>query len=129
MLRRTASVLARRWAGGVYAGFVPVSADTPDGAADFLDDLWRVAPARVALAATGGALLFSLSPPFLIGRLRLFHQLDEAERERLLERAMTLRPYPLRLWFFGVKSMALLAVLRDERCRETLGLDTPGEPS
>lgn len=128
MVRRMLSVVCRRWAGSVYAGFVPVDPDVPavpEGAASFLEDLWRVAPRRVALATTLGALLVCFSPVFVIGRPTLFHRLAVADRERLLQRLMTARPYPFRLWFFGVKSMALVAVLRDPDCRREFQLD-PG---
>lgn len=128
MIQRLLSVVSRRWAGSVYAGFVPVHPDVPavpEGAASFLEDLWRVAPRRVALATALGALLVCFSPVFVIGRATLFHRLTVDDRERLLQRLMSARPYPLRLWFFGVKSMALVAVLRDPACRRSLGLD-PG---
>lgn len=125
MVRKLASIVCTRWIGGVYAGFVPVEAGVPDGAASFAEDVWRVAPIRVALATTLGALLVCFSPVFVIGRPTLFHRLSVEDRERLLARLMNARAFPIRLWFFGVKSMALVAVLRDPACRRSLGL-APG---
>lgn len=125
MVRKLASRLCRSWAGSVYAGFVPVEPGVPDGAASFVEDLWRVAPVRVALATTLGALLVCFSPVFVIGRPTLFHRLPAEQQDRLLERLSNVRAFPIRLWVFGVKNMALVAVLRDPACRRALHLD-PG---
>lgn len=119
------SRIARVWAGTVYAAMVPVRDDgVPDGAATFLEDLWRTAPLRVWLPSAAGALLIALSPPIVLGRFTLFHRLSAADRQRLLEKLMTSRPYTTRLLFYGVKSQALVAVLRDEPCRRALGWPT-----
>lgn len=125
MIRKLAAGFGRRWAGSVYAAFVPVEPGIPDGAASFVEDLWRVAPIRVALATTLGTLLVSFSPIFVIGRPTLFHRLSAEDRERILQRLLHARAFPIRIWFFGVKNMALVAVLRDPVCRRSLGLD-PG---
>jgi len=128
-LARVASAAARGFAGEVYAGFVPVRDEgavgerVPAEAQRFLDDLWRDAPIRVALATSVGALLVQISPPFLLRRFTPFTRLDADDRERLLERWMNADAYPLRLVFYGVKSMALVAVLRDPEARAALGLD------
>jgi hypothetical protein len=103
---------------------VPVVGGVPQGASRFLEDLWRNAPWRVALPSTVGVLAIVLSPPFVIRRARLFHRLRPEEQERLLARWMTARLYLLRLLFFAVKSQALVAVLRDDEARRTLGLET-----
>lgn len=128
MIRRILSAFSRRWAGSVYAAVVPVTPGVPEGAATFVEDLWRVAPVRVALLTTLGALAVSLSPVVVIGRPTLFHRLSPADRERVLERMMRARPYVFRLLFYGVKSMALVAVLRDPECRRQLGLDGAPRP-
>ena len=123
-LARGAATAARGFAGEVYAGFVPVGDGVPAETRRFLDDLWRDAPIRVALATTVGALAVQLSPPLLLRRFTVFTRLDADERERLLARWMTADAYAMRLLFYGVKSMALVAVLRDPQARAALGLDT-----
>ena len=128
MIRQMFSTFSRRWAGGVYAAIVPVTGDVPDRAATFLEDLWQVAPVRVALLTSVGALAVCLSPIVVIGRPTLFHRLSEADQQRLLERMMEARPYVFRLLFYGVKSMALVAVLRDPECRKHLDLDRGSRP-
>jgi hypothetical protein len=122
ILKRIRRTLAREWAGAVYAAMVPIAPGVPEGAAAFVEDLWRAAPLRISLPSICGALLIALSPPFLLGRPTTFHRLPQEERQRLLAKLMTARPYLLRLLFYGVKSQALVAVLRDERCRRDLGL-------
>ena len=124
MVTRIPLHIARVWAGSVYAAMVPVGAAVPAGAASFLEDLWRAAPWRIALPSTLGVLAIALSPLLVLGRARVFHQLGAADQQRLLQRWLTARPYPLRLLFFAVKSQALVAVLRDRHCRQALGLDT-----
>ena len=124
MLTRIVLRIARVWAGSVYAAMVPVGPGIPTGASGFLEDLWRDAPWRIALPSTLGVLLIALSPPLVLGRARGFHRLDGADQQRLLQRWLQARPYPFRLLFFAVKSQALVAVLRDEDCRRTLGLET-----
>jgi hypothetical protein len=116
--------VARVWGGSVYAAMVPVTMDIPTGAAGFIEDLWRAAPWRIALPSTLGVLAIALSPPLLLGRFRLFHQLDAPDQQRLLQRWLRVRLYPLRILFFAVKGQALVAVLRDEHCRAALGLET-----
>ena len=115
--------VARVWAGSVYAAMVPVTTEIPAGAAGFVEDLWHAAPWRIALPSTLGVLAIALSPLLFLGRPRLFHQLAPGDQQRLLQRWLRVRLYPLRLMFFAVKSQALVAVLRDERCRTTLGLE------
>ena len=115
---------ARVWAGGVYAAIVPVVPHTPGGAAMFLEDLWRSAPWRIALASTVGVLLIAISPAVVVGRFTLFHRLPVDDQERVLQRLMNARLYLVRLLFVAVKGQALVAVLRDEECRKALGLET-----
>ena len=100
---------------------VPIAEGVPEGAARFLEDMWRVASLRVSVPSIAGALLIALSPALVLGRLTTFHRLTPADRQRLLSKLMTARLYPVRLLFYGVKSQALVAVLRDERCRRALG--------
>jgi hypothetical protein len=113
--------LTRVWAGSVYAAMVPVLPGPGAGATTFLEDLWREAPRRLALASTVGVLLIALSPPLVLGRLTLFHRLRRDEQERLLGKLLGVRSYPLRMLVFGVKSQALVAVLRDPAARKRLG--------
>lgn len=101
---------------------VPIAPGVPDGAATFVEDVWRDAPLHIFLPSIAGALVIVFSPPLLLGRPTLFHRLSTADQQRLLTKLMTARPYLLRLLFYGVKSQALVAVLRDERCRRDLGL-------
>jgi hypothetical protein len=127
VIRRLLSFLSRGWAGSVYAAVVPVAPGVPRGAATFLEDLWEVAPARVTLATALGALAIALSPPLVLGRLTVFPRLAREEQEALLARLAEARPYLVRLLFYGVKSMALVAVLRDPAIRGELGLDAASE--
>ena len=88
------SRIARVWAGTVYAAMVPVrDEEVPNGAATFLEDLWRAAPLHVWLPSAAAALLIALSPPILLGRCTVFHRLSAADRQRLLEKLMTSRPF------------------------------------
>jgi hypothetical protein len=123
VLSSTLRRLARVWAGSVYAAMVPVVEDVPTGASHFLEDLWKLAPWRVAFPSTVGVLLVAISPLVAVRRAKLFHQLVPAERDRVLSWWMEARLYVARLLFFAVKSQALLAVLRDERVRAVLGLE------
>jgi hypothetical protein len=123
-LARGVTAAARGFAGEVYAAFVPVEDGVPDEARRFLDDLWRDAPVRVALATSVGALAVQLSPPLILRRFTVFTRLGPDERERVMTRLMTADAYLVRLLFYGVKSMALVAVLRDPDSRRSLGLDS-----
>jgi len=129
VIRRLLSSLSRGWAGSVYAAVVPVAPGVPPGAATFLEDLWEVAPARVALATALGALAIALSPPLVLGRFAVFPRLSRDEQEQLLRRLSEASPYLVRLLFYGVKSMALVAVLRDPDTRGELGLDPSHDPA
>lgn len=101
---------------------VPATSRIPGGAERFLEDLWRVAPRRVALGSTLAVLAIALSPPLTLRRWAVFHRLSADEREAALRALLTVRLYPLRLLVTGVKMQALVAVLRDEDCRHALGL-------
>ena len=127
-LARLVPAAVRGFAAEVYAGFVPVPGGIPEETDRFLDDLWRDAPLRVALATTLGAVAVQCSPPFLLGRPTVFTRLAPGERERLLARLMASDAYLGRLLFYGVKSMALVAVLRDPAVRRELGLDAGPPP-
>ena len=126
-LARGVSAAARGFAGDVYAAFVPVGEQTPEETQRFLDDLWRDAPIRVALATSVGALVVQLSPLLVLRKFTVFTRLDRDERERVMTRLMTADAYVVRLLFYGVKSMALVAVLRAPDTRRELGLD-PWDP-
>jgi len=128
VIRKLLSSLSRGWAGSVYAAMVPVAPGPAPGAEGFLVDLWEVAPMRVALATALGAWLIALSPPLVLRRPTVFPRLSPDDQERLLTRLMAADAYPVRLLFYGVKSMALVAVLRDPATRRALGLDRAAGP-
>lgn len=111
--------LGRRCGGSVYAALVPVDNAIPEAASLFLEDVWRVAPWWVAVGNWVAVLLVCISPPLVLGRLACFPSLSPDDKERLLQRFSRVRLYPVRLLFSGVKGMALVAVLRDQRIRQT----------
>ena len=95
-MNRISLRLAREWAGPVYAAMVPIAEGVPEGAARFLEDLWRVASLRVSVPSIAGALLIALSPALVLGRLTTFHRLTPEDRQRLLSKLMTARLRPRR---------------------------------
>jgi hypothetical protein len=101
---------------------VPTADGVPPGAERFLEDLWSVAPRRVAFGSTVAVLAIALSPPFTLGRLAAFHRLSADDREAVLRRLLAVRLYPLRLMIWAVKMQALVAVLRDADSRHAVGL-------
>jgi hypothetical protein len=101
---------------------VPVANGIPGGAERFLEDLWRVAPRRVAFGSTVAVLAIAISPPLTLRRWAAFHQLSADERDAAVRILLGFRFYPLRLMVTAVKMQALVAVLRDDDCRRALGL-------
>lgn len=116
--------LGRRCGGSVYAAFVPVGDSVPETATRFLEDVWLVAPWWVTAGNVLAVLILCVSPPLVIGRFACFPTLSVEEKEECLKRFSRIRLYPFRLLFSGVKGMALVAILRDERIRK---LVTKGE--
>jgi hypothetical protein len=102
-----------RWlARGVYPAFLPVDGPVSPSTERYLEDLWREAPWRVALAHTGVVLCICLLPLFLLGRPRLFPALTQEEQSEVLMRMHRSRWYALRLAAAAARTAALLAALR-----------------
>jgi hypothetical protein len=112
--------LAGGWAGSLYAALVPTGDSVPETAKTFLEDVWWQAPWWVALGNTLAVIVVCLSPPLLIRRFAVFPSLSRAEKEACLQRFASVRCYPARVLFSGVKGMALVALLRDAQIRRTL---------
>lgn len=108
-----------RWLGrGVYPSFLP----TPHtaGAETYLEDMWNHTSKKVALLHTGLAMLISLSPFFLLGKLKLFPYLSPKDKQRLQDKLLFSRIYLVRIIGYAVRSHALVAILRDPKAREAL---------
>lgn len=86
----------------------------------FLEDLWRDAPVRVALAHTGLAAALWALPPLLLGRAALWPRLAQEEKEEMLLRMLSSRLYLLRTAAQVLKGAAAMAILRDPGVRERL---------
>lgn len=110
-----------RWLGrGVYTGFVPINPSCTQGAEEYLVDLWRSAPKRVAFVHTALALTVTLLPFLFLRRLKLFPSLLPKEQERMILKMMRSPIYLFRLIAYGVKGHALVAVLRHPQARRMI---------
>ena len=110
-------------AGRTYPAFLPSPAtfSSPSGR-NYLIDLWRDAPRRVAWAQTLMVCLLFFLPMLLRYRLAFFPYLKDAEKEDFLSRLMRSRFYFLRIFVYALKAQALCALLRDPAVRaEILG--------
>lgn len=112
---------ALRWLGReVYGSFVPLEGNgSLRGAEDYLSELWRTFPKRIALSHTLlcvavmvlPCLTKSLRPLFLLNRSAKNHFASHLLRSRL---------YLFRLIAYGVKGHALVATLRTAAARDSL---------
>lgn len=108
-----------RWLGGeVYGAFLPLHSH--QGAKDYLVDLWRTAPRRVALSHSLLCLIVCGLPPVILFTPKLLPSLSAAEKERFVNRLLRSSFYWFRVIGYGVKSHALVAQLRYPAARAEL---------
>ena len=113
---------ALRWLGRhAYESWIPRREDVPaSGAERFLEDLWRDAPARVALGHTLMAAATCVLPVVLLRTLRPLPFLTRDEREVFLTRLLHAPVYALRILGYATRGNALVAILREPEARTAL---------
>lgn len=108
--------LLRRLGSVVYGTFFPVPGQNL-GAERYLEDLWRDAPARVALVHTLLAVFVFFAPPFIVGKLRTLAGLSTNEHEDFQRHLLHSPFYFIRLAGYAVRGHAMVAALRSPDTR------------
>jgi hypothetical protein len=117
-------ILARiglRWLGRtVYGSLVPFPAEHLTGAENYLVDLWRIAPKKIALVHTLLAILMYLSPPLILLTPHFLAGLTPRQNNEFQARLIRSRFFLLRTITYGVRGHALVAILREPSARAWL---------
>lgn len=129
-MRRWWRGVVARVLGATFPGTEAVPGITPTLARPFLERLSREAPRAVVLALHGSVLLFLVSPPWTVRRLRPALRLTPADLDRHAQLLANHRSYAARQSMTMIKTMGGLCWGADDEVRQRLDLapyqDDPG---